>query len=139
LHDLSPNSYEQNLDLAVHSKTFNDAVQKSLHDRPEKRKARLKLADRLPLKVIVSSYSYNRNPDVVAEVLERAEGKCERCGHEAPFKRKKDGQPYLEVHHKIQLSLGGEDTVNNALALCPNCHRYLHFGAASAQPTSTEA
>ncbi|MGB4922720.1 MAG: HNH endonuclease signature motif containing protein, partial [Candidatus Nitrotoga sp.] len=37
-------------------------------------------------------------------------------------------QPYLEVHHKMQLAKGGEDTVENALGLCPNCHRYSHFG-----------
>jgi 5-methylcytosine-specific restriction protein A len=34
----------------------------------------------------------------------------------------------LEVHHKKQLSEGGEDTVENAIALCPNCHREAHYG-----------
>jgi 5-methylcytosine-specific restriction protein A len=28
----------------------------------------------------------------------------------------------------VMLAEGGEDTVENALALCPNCHRRLHFG-----------
>jgi len=46
----------------------------------------------------------------------------------APFLRKKDQSPYLEVHHMIQLADGGEDTTENAVALCPNCHRQLHFG-----------
>jgi len=37
------------------------------------------------------------------------------------------------VHHKKTLALGGEDTVDNSLALCPNCHREMHFG----QPSNT--
>ncbi|WAG20214.1 HNH endonuclease [Burkholderia gladioli] len=69
-----------------------------------------------------------RNADVVAEVLHRANGACERCKNPAPFLRKKDGSPYLEVHHVQQLANDGEDTVDNAIALCPNCHREMHFG-----------
>ena len=69
-----------------------------------------------------------RNPNVIIEVLSRAGGICERCNKQAPFIKKKDNTPYLEVHHKIMLSDGGEDTVENAIALCPNCHRELHFG-----------
>lgn len=45
----------------------------------------------------------------------------------APFLRKKDNSPYLEVHHIITLANGVDDTVENAIAVCPNCHRELHF------------
>lgn len=89
---------------------------------------RLKNAKKIPEKVIVKTVVYNRNPDVVAEVLARANGKCELCHENAPFIRISDGTPYLEVHHKIELSKGGEDTCENTLALCPNCHRKQHFG-----------
>lgn len=65
---------------------------------------------------------------MAAEVLDRATGKCERCDQPAPFRRASDGSPYLEVHHRKPLAANGEDTVENALALCPNCHRELHFG-----------
>jgi 5-methylcytosine-specific restriction protein A len=78
--------------------------------------------------VSVFSTVYQRNPDVVAEVLARANGVCEGCQSPAPFIRAKDGTPYLEVHHNVQLALGGDDTVKNAVALCPNCHRKAHFG-----------
>ena len=71
---------------------------------------------------------FKRNPDVIAEVLERASGKCEYCNKPAPFKRASDGTPYLEVHHEIFLSQGGDDSVDNAVALCPNCHKEAHFG-----------
>ncbi|HVG57635.1 MAG TPA: HNH endonuclease [Hyalangium sp.] len=37
------------------------------------------------------------------------------------------GSPYLEVHHKKFLARGGVDTVKNARALCPNCHRKVHY------------
>jgi 5-methylcytosine-specific restriction protein A len=65
---------------------------------------------------------------VVAERLEIANGKCEKCGNPAPFIRDKDKTPYLEVHHKIQLSKGGWDELENTEALCPNCHREKHYG-----------
>ena len=120
------------LQLADHTESFNTAVWESLNDSSSSRKARLNNAAKTPTKVPVLTYAFVRNPDVVAEVLVRANGKCERCNHDAPFKRKKDLQPYLEVHHVVQLSMGGEDTVDNAIALCPNCHRYLHFGVFSA-------
>ncbi len=115
--------------LSAQEASFNAAVKKSLADSPAKRQARLKEAAKFPVKVKVTTEAYIRNPDVVAEVLRRASGKCERCQEPAPFKRKKDDSPYLEVHHKKQLSAGGEDTVENATALCPNCHRNLHYGA----------
>lgn len=43
----------------------------------------------------------------------------------APFQNK-DGEPYLETHHIICLSHGGPDTIDNTVALCPNCHRKMH-------------
>lgn len=44
----------------------------------------------------------------------------------APFSDK-NGQPYLESHHIEWLSNGGEDTIENTVALCPNCHRKIHL------------
>jgi len=69
--------------------------------------------------------SYQRSADVVETVLRRATGECELCDQPAPFK-KNNGDPYLEVHHIIQLAKGGADIVRNAAALCPNCHRKMH-------------
>lgn len=94
----------------------------------ETRRKRLLNAPKLPEQRPVVSVAYTRNQDVVAEVLERANGICERCGQDAPFLRASNGKPYLEGHHWVPLSEGGEDTVDNAAALCPNCHRELHYG-----------
>jgi len=74
------------------------------------------------------TYVFSRSQHVVAEVLLRADGFCEHCQSKAPFLRASDGTPFLEVHHKQTLAAGGLDTVENAIALCPNCHRYLHHG-----------
>lgn len=101
-----------------------DSAKLSADDRRE----RLKSANTKPMQKTVTTIVYDRNPDVVAEVLFLAAGKCGTCLKPAPFNRKSDGTPYLEVHHKVPLSLGGEDTVENSIALCPNCHRKAHYG-----------
>ncbi|MBZ9663003.1 HNH endonuclease [Mesorhizobium sp. ESP-6-4] len=66
-----------------------------------------------------------RDPNVIAWVLNEAAGNCEICRHAAPFLRA-GGEPFLEVHHVRPLGDGGPDTVDNAVACCPNCHRQLH-------------
>jgi 5-methylcytosine-specific restriction enzyme A len=107
---------------------FVQAVTQSLTDAAAARRKRLQSSTKIPATVIATATVYVRNPDVVAEVLSRAEGRCELCGSSAPFVRKTDRSPYLEVHHKVQLSKGGHDSVENAIAICPNCHRQEHFG-----------
>src|SRR5574343_55310 len=107
---------------------FELEVAKSLRDNRNSRLNRLSQAEKTPKTLTVQTTVFSRNPDVVAEVLIRARGHCEQCKNAAPFLRAKDGTPYLEVHHIIQLSQGGEDSVSNAIALCPNCHSKAHFG-----------
>lgn len=63
---------------------------------------------------------------VKAWVLANAKGRCENCYSKAPFKDAK-GFPYLEVHHMKHLADKGSDTPSNTVALCPNCHRAIHF------------
>lgn len=92
------------------------------------RLARLEAAPKRPPRVIVRATAFIRNADVIVEVLERAQGHCEECKEPAPFISRAKNEPYLEVHHKVRLADGGDDTVENAVALCPNCHRKLHFG-----------
>lgn len=55
----------------------------------------------------------------------RSNGICELCENPAPF-RDKFNRPFLETHHIIFLSQGGQDSVENVAALCPNCHRKIH-------------
>lgn len=69
-----------------------------------------------------------RSPSVAAWVRLNADGKCELCKRKAPFEDRA-GLPFLEVHHVIALAEGGPDTIQNAVAVCPNCHRALHFSS----------
>ena len=109
-------------------RTLEEDFRAALVRPPEERLARLAEAPRLPGRVEVRRREFRRNPDVIAEVLLRARGRCEGCRRKAPFVRRSDGSPYLEIHHEITLAEGGEDTVDNATALCPNCHRRRHHG-----------
>ncbi|MEW9796658.1 HNH endonuclease [Alteromonas sp. CYL-A6] len=83
------------------------------------------IGNKNPAKIETTATSYKRDPSVVAWVLNEAGDTCESCGCSSPF-LKEDGLPYLEVHHVIRLADNGSDTVDNAVALCPNCHRALH-------------
>ncbi|MDP4302962.1 HNH endonuclease [Leptothrix discophora] len=134
LHSGTPMFWEIGLDVEVaHSlKTALDGhlereIEKSTKNRQE-RLDRLSRANPTPKLALVSSYVMERNPDVIAEALYLANGKCQSCGSAAPFIRRSDHSPYLEVHHRVPLAEGGPDTVENAIALCPNCHRRFHFG-----------
>ena len=84
--------------------------------------------NRHPKSRSISSTAHVRDPAVVAWVLKYANGICESCGCEAPF-LKDDDEPFLEVHHVHKLADSGPDTVENAIAVCPNCHRALHHAS----------
>jgi 5-methylcytosine-specific restriction protein A len=70
---------------------------------------------------------YERSRAVRDYVLQRAAGKCELCEQPAPFRRK-GGLFYLEPHHTTRLSDGGPDHPKFVAALCPACHREVHYG-----------
>lgn len=114
--------------IALPAEDFEAQVERSLADTADARRDRLSKAGKRPRHLLVLTRSFARDPDVVAEVLVRANGTCEACDESAPFLRKSNHTPYLEVHHVVQLAHDGDDTVENALALCPNCHRERHFG-----------
>lgn len=105
-------------------------VQKSLELDTATRRSRISESPEKPAKRRAMTTVFDRSPHVIAEVLIRANGLCEGCGSTAPFERKSNGTPYLEVHHKVPLAKDGADTIENAIALCPNCHRREHYGSA---------
>ncbi|OIQ94372.1 HNH endonuclease [mine drainage metagenome] len=84
--------------------------------------------NRHPTQKEVRSFAYERDPFVVAYALKKANGFCQECEQEGPFVSRATGLPYLEVHHLKMLKDGGSDTVDNVIALCPNCHRAMHHG-----------
>lgn len=116
------------LSLQILEDDFSERLEKSKELSSKQRQERLVKAPRLPQKVEALTTVFLRNADVIAEVLARSKGCCESCGNPAPFMRASDSSPYLEVHHKVRLADDGEDIVENALAMCPNCHRKAHYG-----------
>jgi len=105
------------------SAEFEAAVEKLRKDPPKAPPP----GNKKPVSSQSSVTQFARDPAVVAWVLSEAAGVCECCSKPAPFTRE-DSSPFLEVHHVLRLADGGEDTTNNAVALCPNCHRELHYG-----------
>jgi hypothetical protein len=81
-----------------------------------------------PLKKPSTGTTFVRNPFVVAGALIRASGKCDMPTCKVELFHRDDGTNYLEVHHIVPLAEGGDDTMANAAALCPRCHRELHHG-----------
>lgn len=70
--------------------------------------------------------SFERDPHIAELAKRRARGRCQLCSSDAPFKNRY-GKPYLEIHHIKWLSVGGVDSIDNVVALCPNCHRKMHI------------
>jgi 5-methylcytosine-specific restriction protein A len=91
----------------------------------EELETRANNAPRKPGTRNTQSTRFERDPSVSALTKRRANGTCELCEQPAPF-NKKNGEPFLETHHIIWLAQGGEDSLGNTVALCPNCHRRMH-------------
>jgi hypothetical protein len=75
--------------------------------------------------VVYSQNHYYRSEFVKQYALKVAKGVCQLCRRPAPFLNM-DNNPFLEVHHIDYLSKGGEDRIENVIAICPNCHRRVH-------------
>lgn len=86
------------------------------------------LSPKIATKARVNQTQFVRNQYVVEYAKRIANGICQDCLQPAPFKSKANEEPFLETHHIIPLSEGGEDTIENTMALCPNCHRKRHYG-----------
>jgi predicted HNH restriction endonuclease len=127
--DKSNDRYCQLEDFTFKSVLCNSAEE--LIEEAEKLKEkigdRVPNGQRAPNKCTTSQETFIRDAAVVAYVLGVANGSCECCSEKSPF-IKSNGEPYLEVHHVRHLAKDGSDTISNAIAICPNCHRELHFG-----------
>jgi len=100
-------------------------------EKESDRKTNLKLIaavgkKKKPKEARTSAKRYITDPNVAVYAKRQAGGKCQLCTQPAPFNYG-EGDPYLEVHHIVWLAKGGEDTPQNAVALCPNCHRKMHI------------
>lgn len=73
----------------------------------------------------VTTKAFERDPYIREHVKNLADGTCQLCEQDAPFEV--GGEPFLHVHHIEFLADGGDDTIENSIALCPNCHAKVHM------------
>lgn len=69
--------------------------------------------------------TFERDPNVIEYAKRWAKGICQLFDQLAPYKNKKN-KPHLHTYHIKWISKGGEDTIENTVALCPNCHDKMH-------------
>lgn len=105
------------------AQTSRDRKARRLSDKELRAKA--ENAPRKPGERTVTGTQYERDPYVSRMTKRRAKGICELCAQPAPFSDAK-GEPHLETHHVEWLARGGDDSLLNTVALCPNCHRRMH-------------
>lgn len=108
----------------THSEEEIEKHAASLDGETLKKLAHLRSSQK-PKVVSQTTQSIRRDGYVARYAKVRANGICQLCGKEAPFLGA-DGEPYLESHHIVWLAKGGADSVENTVALCPNCHRKMH-------------
>ena len=60
----------------------------------------------------------NEIPAIKAEIVKRFNDQCYVCSFNCT--------PILAVHHIHHLSLGGNNSQDNLVLLCPNCHAIVH-------------
>ncbi|VAW43490.1 hypothetical protein MNBD_CHLOROFLEXI01-2380 [hydrothermal vent metagenome] len=75
--------------------------------------------------------TYYRDPRIARARFELAKYKCEFDSSHTTFPSTK-GHPFVEAHHFIGISLQERfttplDTMNNVFALCPTCHKAIHY------------
>ena len=116
------------LEFPVLEKSSDDYVQAKSTKLPlwELKALALKESSNEPARVEILRMTHVRSPHVRAYALRVANGECQVCREEGPFVSRKTGKLFLEVHHKTPLSRGGADSIENTVALCPNCHREAH-------------
>lgn len=80
-----------------------------------------------PIKVQRQINTYTRNNALRALVKVKSNYSCQipSCNY-IGFK-KSNGEKYIEIHHLAPLSQEGKDSIENTVALCPTCHRKLHY------------
>lgn len=83
--------------------------------------------ERRPSRYARSGTVYRRDPKVRDAVLLLSGGHCERCGQQGFVTI--TGDRYLETHHVVGVAERGPDSIDNVIAVCPNCHRQAHFAA----------
>lgn len=95
------------------------------HLSTEQLELRAQRANRIPTVRPAIASVFVRDAAIAEYARRLASGNCDLCRSPAPFRTRRN-EEYLECHHVRWLSRGGEDAIENTVALCPNCHRRMH-------------
>ncbi len=127
INQVNPNVFADIIipDINVLEDEFEEAVKKAYTKSEDVLRKEAERNSSQSKSNTVKTKVYYRDPIIAAYVKKRAKGHCQLCGNKAPFDDK-NGYPYLECHHIDWLSNGGVDSIENCVALCPNCHRKMH-------------
>jgi hypothetical protein len=115
---MEPVDFQVKVDQPIHSEGFNQANLFPIQ-RPEKLEAG-----------VVSKW--RRNPRVAREVMYFNNYSCQISAEHPTFISNRTGKPYVEAHHLIPVEIQSQfeyslDVHSNIVALCPNCHRLVHY------------
>lgn len=115
------------LDVFKHDYTFDEddeAYQKSIAEPEKPGSAKTSTITR-----------HNRDPQTAKKALINAHYKCEFNEEHQSFISGTTQRNYVEAHHLVPVSLTNTDefkfnldVIENLIALCPNCHRAIHYG-----------
>jgi len=107
----------------------NDEVEERLYSQVniELLRNRVQHINTTPIRTQREITVFARNNALRALVKLRAGYSCEMPNCNYVGFEKEDGEKYIEVHHLTPLSEGGEDSILNTVALCPICHRKMHY------------
>lgn len=64
------------------------------------------------------------DPAIRKAVMSRDNNTCQCCKRGGP-----DYVDILDLHHIVEVYLGGRDTVDNGITVCLNCHKQIHLYA----------
>lgn len=88
---------------------------------------------KIPEKQNKDSVGWKRDPSLSKEALKNTGYKCEIDNAHCTFKSNINGENFVEAHHLIPMMQQKNfryslDVRGNIVALCPVCHKLLHFG-----------
>ena len=84
--------------------------------------------------------TWKRNGGTARSALEASDYKCEVDSSHVTFTSATTNKNFVEAHHLIPMEFQDEfkytlDVPGNIVALCPNCHRKIHYATASEKRT----
>lgn len=128
------NEYEESAVISGND-TISDVVYQEMVDIAEPSNTDYEPVKYIPSYPFGKNVKSNRpvtNPSIGKEALKDGFYRCLIDANHKTF-IKKNGNPYMEVHHLIPLEWQDEfenklDTKANLIPICPTCHKLLHYG-----------